>query len=387
VRRRLDGFELDVAFQADEGRVVLFGPSGAGKSLTLQAITGVMRPDAGRLEVNGRLLFDSASGVNLPPQDRRLGYVPQSYALFPHLTVKENVAYGVQRLDAARRRALVQEMVELVGLQGLERRWPRELSGGQQQRVALARALASRPELLVLDEPFSNIDTGLRGTLRRELLDLQARSGITTLVVTHDLDDAFFLGSRIVVIDRGQVLQAGSREDIFYRPATRRVAEFVGTRNILRATVLESNSQRLVLDWQGRPLEADPISASPAGALPLSQGQEVEICIRPTQVMIVRPDRLPHLPSPENPLCGTVVQEALQAEAYVLRFRLADSPARPARLSGPPVRQAGRQAGGATPYDLEIELPDYVYFRLGLDQKKDATISIHRSAMHVIPVA
>jgi ABC-type Fe3+/spermidine/putrescine transport system ATPase subunit len=218
--------------------------------------------------------------------------------------------------------------------------------------------LASRPELLVLDEPFSNIDTGLRGALRRELLDLQARSGITTLVVTHDLDDAFFLGSRIVVIDRGRVLQAGSREDIFYRPATHQVAEFVGTRNILRVTVLESTSQRLLLDWQGRLLDAEP--------LPLSQGQEVEVCIRPTQVMIVRPDRLPHLPPPENPFCGTVVQEALQAEAYVLRFRLADSPA---------------------PYDLEIELPDYVYFRLGLDQKKDATISIHRSAMHVIPVA
>jgi len=368
VRRRLDGFELDVAFQADEGRVVLFGPSGAGKSLTLQAITGVIRPDAGRVEVNGRLLFDSASGVNLPPQVRRVGYVPQSYALFPHLTVEQNAAYGVQRLDAARRRALVQEMVELVGLQGLERRRPRELSGGQQQRVALARALASRPELLVLDEPFSNIDTGLRGTLRRELLDLQARSGVTTLVVTHDLDDAFFLGSRIVVIDLGRVLQAGSREDIFYRPATRRVAEFVGTRNILRATVLESNSQRLLLDWQGRPLEAEPI---PAEALPLSRGQEVEICIRPAQVMIVREDRLPHLPPPENPFCGTIVGEALQAEAYVLRFRLADSPACP--------------AGRAAPCDLEIELPDYVYLRLGLDHKKDVTISIHRSAMHVIP--
>jgi ABC-type Fe3+/spermidine/putrescine transport system ATPase subunit len=161
------------------------------------------------------------------------------------------------------------------------------------------------------------------------------------------------------------VLQAGSREDIFYRPATRRVAEFVGTRNILRARVLESDSQRLLLDWQGRVLEADP--------LPLSGGQDVDICIRPTQVMIVRPDRLPGLPPPENPFCGTVVQEALQAEAYVLRFRLADSPA--------------CRTGRAAPYDLEIELPDYVYFRLGLDRKKDATISIHRSAMHVIPVA
>jgi len=357
IRKRLDGFELDVTFEADEGRVVLFGPSGAGKSLTLQAITGVMRPDAGRVEVNGRLLFDSASGVNVPPQKRRLGYVPQSYALFPHLRVEENVSYGVQELDADRRRALVREMVELVGLQGLERRRPRELSGGQQQRVALARALASRPELLVLDEPFSSIDTGLRGTLRRELLDLQARSGVTSLVVTHDLEDAFFLGRRIVVIDRGRVLQVGSREDVFYRPATHRVAEFVGTRNILRAKVIESDGGRLLLDWQGRTLEAE--------AKPLSAGQEVEVCIRPAQVMIVREDRLPHLPPPENPFCGTIVEEAMQAEAYVLRFRL---------------------SGSAALYDLEIELPDYVYHRLGLGRQKDVTISIHRSSMHVIPL-
>jgi molybdate transport system ATP-binding protein len=360
IKKRLDGFELDVAFEVDEGRVVLFGPSGAGKSLTLQAITGVMRPDAGRVEVNGRLLFDSASGVNVPPQRRRLGYVPQSYGLFPHLTVEENVAYGVQRLDGPQRKALVRETVDLVGLQGLERRRPRELSGGQQQRVALARALASRPELLVLDEPFSSIDTGLRGTLRRELLDLQDRSGVTTLVVTHDLDDAFFLGRRIVVIDRGRVLQSGSREDVFYRPATRRVAEFVATRNILRAKVLEADGERLLLDWQGRTLEADP--ATVGG---LARGQQVELCIRPAQVMIVREDRLPGLPPPENPFSGTIVEEALQAEAYVLRVRL---------------------AGGGTPSDLEIELPDYVYQRLRLQRGKEITISLHRQAMHVIAV-
>jgi molybdate transport system ATP-binding protein len=368
IKKRLDGFELDVAFEVDEGRVVLFGPSGAGKSLTLQAITGVMRPDAGRVEVNGRLLFDSASGVNVPPQRRRLGYVPQSYGLFPHLTVEENVAYGVQRLDGGQRKALVREMVELVGLQGLERRRPRELSGGQQQRVALARALASRPELLVLDEPFSSIDTGLRGTLRRELLDLQSRSGVTTLVVTHDLDDAFFLGQRIVVIDDGRVLQCGSREDVFYRPATRRVAEFVGTRNILRAKVLEADGERLLLNWQGRTLEADPVRPWRMGGL--IGGQEVELCVRPAQVMIVREDRLPDLPPPENPFRGTIVEEALQAEAYVLRVR----------LSGP------ASTDRTAPYDLEIELPDYVYHRLALHRGKEITISLHRSAMHVIAV-
>ncbi len=358
VRRRLDGFELDVAFQADERRVVLFGPSGAGKSLTLQAITGVVRPDAGRVEVNGRLLFDSASGVNLPPQERRVGYVPQNYALFPHLTVQQNVAYGIQRLDAARRRALVQEMVELVGLRGLEQRRPRELSGGQQQRVALARALAFRPELLVLDEPFSNIDTGLRGTLRRELLDLQARSGITTLVVTHDLDDAFFLGERIIVYDGGRAVQQGDRQEVFYRPATRRVAEFVGTRNILCGTVLGADAEALYLGWRGHTLQALP--------QPMAKGSEAYFSIRPTQIMIVRRDRPPHLGPPPNLLCGRIVEETIKAETYILHLRL---------------------AGSSELYDLEIELPGYVYHRLGLDADKDVQVSIRPSALHVIPEA
>jgi molybdate transport system ATP-binding protein len=356
MRRRLNGFELDVAFWADEGRVVLFGPSGAGKSLTLQAITGVVRPDAGRVEVNGSLLFDSACGVNLPPQERRVGYVPQNYALFPHLTVQQNVAYGIRGLDAARRRVLVRDMVELVGLQGLEQRRPAELSGGQQQRVALARALAFRPELLVLDEPFSNIDTGLRGTLRRELLDLQARSGITTLVVTHDLDDAFFLGERIVVYDGGRILQQGDRQEVFYRPATCRVAEFVGTRNILRGTVLGVDGDALYLGWRGHTLRALP--------QPLDRGRDIHFSVRPTQIMIVRRDRLPHLAPPQNPMCGRIVEEMIKAETYVLRLRLNGSP---------------------EPYDLEIELPGYVYHRLGLDADKDVQVSIRPGALHVIP--
>ena len=298
VEKELPGFRLDAAFAAGDELVVLFGPSGSGKSLTLQAIAGIVTPDRGRITLNGTTLFDSTGGVILPPQRRRVGYVPQSYALFPHLSVEENVSYGVPR-DELDGRRLVAEMLALMGLQGVSRRRPRELSGGQQQRVALARALASRPRVLLLDEPFSSLDRALRDDLRREFRELHRRWEVSTLLVTHDLSDAFYLGERIVVLDGGRVLQQGDREDVFYRPATRRVAEFVGTRNILRARVQSVDEETLTLGWRGCILEANP--------LPLSPGAEVDVCIRPTQVMIVRPDRPSHLGPPQNLLCGGTV--------------------------------------------------------------------------------
>ena len=166
LRRRWPGFELDVGLRAGQEMTVLFGPSGSGKSLTLQCIAGIVRPDEGRIVVDGRTLFDSAQNVNLPPQARRVGYVPQHYALFPHLTVEQNIAYGLRDLTPTQRSARVREMVTLMALGGLEKRRPRELSGGQQQRVALARALSFRPDVLLLDEPFSSLDSGIRGELR-----------------------------------------------------------------------------------------------------------------------------------------------------------------------------------------------------------------------------
>jgi ABC-type sulfate/molybdate transport systems ATPase subunit len=170
------------------------GSSGSGKSQTLRAVAGAMRPDRGRIALDGEALFDAAVGIDIPPQAREVGYVPQHYALFPHLDVAANIAFGLERRRSALARARVLEMVEMVGLTGLERRRPAELSGGQQQRVALARALILHPRILLLDEPFAALDTQIRTALRQELADLQKRLGFRALLVTHDPEDVVLAG-------------------------------------------------------------------------------------------------------------------------------------------------------------------------------------------------
>lgn len=337
---------------------MLFGPSGAGKSLTLQCVAGVARPDEGRIVANGRALFDAAAGLNLPPQQRRVGYVPQRYALFPHLTVVQNIAYGLRGVSRGERDARVRELVDLMGLSGLEARRPAALSGGQQQRVALARALAPDPDILLLDEPFAALDVGLRAELRDELVALQQRRALTVVIVTHDLSDAFLLAQRVVVIDRGRTLQQGSREDVFYRPATRRVAEFVETRNILPAAVLGVDAGVVTLSWNGVRLEAD----APPETI-LRPGQTVDVCIRPTRIMI-KPPEVESYAGRHNVFCGVIVDEVIGAETYRLFVRL---------------------HGSSNPRDLEIELPGYVYFRLGLDRTKDIEMSVRRDLVHIIP--
>lgn len=227
IQRRLPHFALDVAFRVPAGRTVLFGPSGAGKSLTLQAIAGLFSLERARISSCGAIWHESSTGLFVPPQRRRVGYLPQSYALFPHLTVAQNIAFGQrQRGMAARKR--VAELILLMQLEGLERFYPAQLSGGQQQRVALARALASEPQLLLLDEPWSALDGPVRATLRAEILRFYEQVQVPFVLVTHDMQDAQTLADTIVVIDRGRVLQVGSPQDVFRAPHTTRVAELVG---------------------------------------------------------------------------------------------------------------------------------------------------------------
>ena len=175
LRKRFDAFELDIALAVDDELTILFGPSGSGKSLTLQAIAGTLRPDAGHIRLDGRAVFDSRERLNLAPQQRQVGYVPQHYALFPHLSVGDNIGFGLTRLSRRERLQRVRELVALFGLQDLVRHRPLQLSGGQQQRVALARALAIRPRILLLDEPFAALDVSLRSALREELKQVRAR--------------------------------------------------------------------------------------------------------------------------------------------------------------------------------------------------------------------
>jgi|SRR5215210_2713322 len=206
VAKRFAGFTLDVAFSSDAALTALLGPSGSGKSMTLRAVAGAIRPDDGRIVVDGEVLFDAARGIDRDPQARRVGYVPQQYALFPHLDIVGNVGFGLKdrRSQDARRR--IAELLDLVGLTGLERRRPRQLSGGQQQRVALARALIVRPRILLLDEPFAALDATLREPLRASLLALQATLGFTALLVTHDPADAALAGRRFL-FEQGRVVE------------------------------------------------------------------------------------------------------------------------------------------------------------------------------------
>jgi iron(III) transport system ATP-binding protein len=214
--------------------VALLGPSGCGKTTLLRLIAGFERPDAGDILVHGHRV--ASGGTWVPPERRRVGMVFQDYALFPHLTVADNVGFGVARKRRAERLA---EVLALVGLEGLGHRYPHELSGGQQQRVALARALAPEPELVLLDEPWSNIDPHLRATMRDELAAILRAIDVTVVLVTHDREEAFSLADRIALMRDGVVVQEDTPEVLYRAPATRWAAEFVGAGNFLPGTLLE----------------------------------------------------------------------------------------------------------------------------------------------------
>lgn len=207
-------FSLRVAFASDERAVVLFGPSGAGKTMTLQLIAGLVRPDSGRVVVRGRVLFDSKSGIDLPPRARKLGYLFQDYGLFPHLSVAENVGFSLrkswQRRLSGKDRREVEAFLRTLDIDDLAGSYPAELSGGQKQRVALARSLIRRPDLLLLDEPFAALDTLLREKLRKELLDIQTRFHVPMIMITHDPEDVEAFAKTLVTYEEGRIRDVGS---------------------------------------------------------------------------------------------------------------------------------------------------------------------------------
>lgn len=218
-----------VSLQLESGQIgVLIGPSGCGKTSLLRAVAGLEPLAEGRIRMGERLLSEAASGLHRPPEERRIGMVFQDYALFPHLSIADNVGFGLHRLSPNERRQRVGQMLDLVGLAHAERRLPHQLSGGQQQRVALARALAPQPELLLLDEPFSSLDVDLRERLAQDVRQILKAHGTTALVVTHDQLEAFAMGDAIGVMNRGRLEQWGDAYTLYHRPASRFVAQFIG---------------------------------------------------------------------------------------------------------------------------------------------------------------
>jgi molybdate transport system permease protein len=248
VQKQYDGFNLDVALENHLEPLGLLGASGSGKSMTLRCIAGLENPDCGLITVNGEIWFDAKQKINLAPCQRKVGFVFQHYALFPHLTVRENIAFGVQNLSSQEQRRRIELKMAQMHLQDLANRYPSQLSGGQQQRVALARALVIEPEILLLDEPFSALDTQLRSQMERNLLEiLSIYSGIV-LMVSHNLEEIYRICQKLLVISDGKVLSHGAKEQIFQEPTLYEVARLTGCKNLSPIQIINSHQIR-ALDW------------------------------------------------------------------------------------------------------------------------------------------
>jgi molybdate transport system ATP-binding protein len=362
ITKLVGGFELQPRFDAADELVVLFGPSGSGKSLTLQAVAGLLTPDQGRIALPGGVVaFDAEQRVNLPPQMRNVGYVVQQLALFPHMSARDNVEFGIADWPRARRRAQSDRLLSILGLTGLEARRPREMSGGQQQRVALARALAAEPSLLLLDEPFSALEGPLRTVLRRELQALRKRLNLTVLLVTHDLNEAYGLADRIVVYDDGRVLQQGTRQEIFRRPASRRVAELIETRNIIPGTIGAYSEGVAVVQTPFFTARVRDPEAPVRG--------DVYLCIRPEHILVLREGHDAREAS-DVVLDAEIVDESATANSHRLYMNV------------------GSTGDGVTePCVLEVDVPSHPYEVMGVASKRSWRIALMSEHIALVPRA
>ncbi|MEG3859446.1 molybdate ABC transporter permease subunit [Microcoleus sp. herbarium12] len=257
----LSGFALNVGFDIGPEVLGILGASGSGKSMTLRCIAGLETPSSGKIAVNGKVLFDSAQGINVPSKDRKIGFLFQNYALFPHLTVAENIAFGLQHLSASEQQLRVKEQLISVQMSGLESRYPHELSGGQQQRVALARAIASCPDLLLLDEPFSALDTHLRSQLERELMQTLANYRGITLFVSHNLEEVYRVCENLLVLADGSARSFDTKQNIFDRPRNFTVAQLTGCKNFCAAKPISVTLVEAI-DWGCTLTVVEPIPNS-----------------------------------------------------------------------------------------------------------------------------
>jgi molybdate transport system ATP-binding protein len=292
------------------GTTVLFGASGSGKSTVLRCVAGLECPQRGRISFGQQFWFDHQSGIFVPPRKRGIGFVPQDYGLFPHLSVANNIGYGLQELPGHERQRQIAKTIDWLGLQGLGQRRPAELSGGETQRVALARALIRQPRLLLLDEPLSALDGPTRLRLRSELRLLLKQLDIPTLLVTHDRSEALALGDQLVLMDSGRILQQGPVHEVFSKPSDVSVAGIVGVETVQPAVVVGSGDGLVTVQaGQTRLVSLNP---------PLRTGSDVYVCIRAEDVILLKGQPLQS--SPRNSLAVTVTR--LSADGPVVRIGL-----------------------------------------------------------------
>lgn len=248
IEKTLPDFNLKVKFTIDQGTLGLLGASGSGKSMTLRCIAGIDTPTRGKIILNDRIFYDSEKGINLPIHKRKVGFLFQNYALFPHMTIAENISFALTSLSKEEKERVVEEKINMMQLNGLEDRFPHQLSGGQQQRAAFARALAVKPEILLLDEPFSALDNYLRSQVQRQLIDTLVDYKGATIFVSHNMDEVYRICDTLAVISKGKVTAHGFKQDVFNNPPNLTAAQLTGCKNISKTRLIGTDTIE-ALDW------------------------------------------------------------------------------------------------------------------------------------------
>ena len=320
VHCRIGTFNLQTEWAVEPGQVlVLFGPSGAGKTTTLRAIAGLVRPLRGHIEIGGSVMYDGTAGVWQPAHQRRIGYLTQQYHLFPHLRVSANVAYGLTDRKSVEAATQLRELLDAFELQGLEERYPWELSGGQQQRVALARALATRPDMLLLDEPFASLDSELRRTVRRELRSVLARTPVPVILITHDREEALAIGDSVQVIDAGRAVAQGTPLEVLGQPGQARVARLVGVENLFRLQVESRNPRDGTMTCHGQGIRLEvPLDDVVDDATPEAPARfsNLTVGVRASDIILATSE--PVGSSARNRLLGVVTMVEARPPGYTV---------------------------------------------------------------------
>lgn len=361
INKKMGEFHLKANLKMEKELMTIMGPSGAGKSITLRCIAGLIEPDWGEINLNGQLLYqkkeNGSTKVNILPQQRKIGYLFQNYALFPHLTVMDNICFGISHLPKRQQRQLAEEYLVKMRLVGVEKKKPSQLSGGQQQRVALARALIIQPQLLLLDEPFSAVDGPVRTKLEQELLLLLEDLRVPALMVSHNIDEAYRLSQKIAVLVDGQVLQYGLKEDVLYRPNCRTVARFTGMKNIFDGTITAVSPESWVVTSRLMTVKIPQINT-------LQLGDNITFAIRPKDISFVDTSRKNRYVE-ANEFSIFISHIITNPDSYTVFAKLGTAPK------------------NTKDYHLQIEVSRHIFHKLGLGYGNQHTVCLNQSAISV----